>query len=29
MSTPHKPCLVVVDNEPEICNSVYHPLYPK
>jgi response regulator RpfG family c-di-GMP phosphodiesterase len=27
MSTPHKPCLLVVDDEPEVCDSVYHLLY--
>ena len=29
MSTPHKPCLLVVDDEPEVCNSVYHLLHRK
>jgi response regulator RpfG family c-di-GMP phosphodiesterase len=24
MTTPHKPCLLVVDDEPEVCNSVDH-----
>ena len=27
MSTPDKPCLLVVDDEPEVCDSVYHLLY--
>ena len=27
MSAPHKPCLLVVDDEPEVCDSVYHLLY--
>jgi response regulator RpfG family c-di-GMP phosphodiesterase len=27
MSTPDKPCLLVVDDEPEVCNSVSHLLY--
>ena len=27
MSAPHKPCLLVVDDEPEVCASVYHLLY--
>ncbi len=27
MSTPYKPCLLVVDDEPEVCDSVYHLLY--
>ena len=27
MSTPRKPCLLVVDDEPEVCDSVYHLLY--
>lgn len=26
MNTPGKPCLLVVDDEPEVCNSVYHLL---
>ncbi|MEW4451059.1 hypothetical protein AB1L30_00010, partial [Bremerella sp. JC817] len=26
MTAPHKPCLLVVDDEPEVCNSVYHLL---
>jgi response regulator RpfG family c-di-GMP phosphodiesterase len=28
-SPPHKPCLLVVDDEPEVCNSVYHLLRRK
>ena len=27
MSTPDKPCLLVVDDEPEVCASVSHLLY--
>jgi response regulator RpfG family c-di-GMP phosphodiesterase len=27
MSTPDKPCLLVVDDEPEVCNSVSHLLH--
>jgi response regulator RpfG family c-di-GMP phosphodiesterase len=27
MSTPDKPCLLVVDDEPEVCDSVFHLLY--
>jgi response regulator RpfG family c-di-GMP phosphodiesterase len=27
MSTPDKPCLLVVDDEPEVCDSVYHLLH--
>jgi response regulator RpfG family c-di-GMP phosphodiesterase len=27
MSTPDKPCLLVVDDEPEVCDSVSHLLY--
>ena len=27
MSTPDKPCLLVVDDEPEICDSVSHLLH--
>jgi response regulator RpfG family c-di-GMP phosphodiesterase len=27
MSAPHKPCLLVVDDEREVCDSVYHLLY--
>ena len=27
MSTPEKPCLLVVDDEPEVCDSVSHLLY--
>jgi response regulator RpfG family c-di-GMP phosphodiesterase len=29
MSTPDKPCLLVVDDEPEVCDSVYHLLHRK
>jgi response regulator RpfG family c-di-GMP phosphodiesterase len=29
MTAPHKPCLLVVDDEPEVCNSVYHLLRHK
>jgi response regulator RpfG family c-di-GMP phosphodiesterase len=29
MSTPEKPCLLVVDDEPEVCDSVYHLLHSK
>jgi DNA-binding NtrC family response regulator len=24
MTPPERPCLLVVDDEPEVCNSVYH-----
>ncbi|MEO6808437.1 MAG: response regulator [Isosphaeraceae bacterium] len=27
MTMPPKPCLLVVDDEPEVCNSVYHLLH--
>ncbi len=27
MSKPDKPCLLVVDDEPEVCDSVYHLLH--
>lgn len=27
MAKPSKPCLLVVDDEPEVCNSVYHLLH--
>lgn len=29
MTTPHKPSLLVVDDEPEICNSVSHLLHSR
>lgn len=29
MTAPHKPCLLVVDDEPEVCNSVAHLLRHK
>ncbi|WP_152049607.1 response regulator [Tautonia marina] len=29
MTAPHKPCLLVVDDEPEVCNSVSHLLRHK
>ena len=29
MSTPPKPCILVVDDEPEICDSVYYLLNRK